>query len=131
MSSDDLKLSGAPESRKTSRKRNPSSLSKREPSLSRAEILHRGEEASRLLQSPVFNVAVRSAIDHWQEEILRSDPMDVSVREGMYYRMRAINDALIELAGFVQLATNLSERELAEEQANTAAESAALSGLYI
>lgn len=93
---------------------------------SREEILSRGEQASQLLRSPVFNVAVRAAIDAAQESILTSAPGDTAAREAAYYRMRGMNDILGELAGFVHVASAMTERERLDEEAAASAWDASL-----
>lgn len=88
---------------------------------SRNEILNRGQEASALLLNPVFNIAVRSAIESWQDALLSSLPGETEVRESMYYRMRALNDVMAELAGFVHIARAMTDREAGEEESAEAA----------
>jgi phosphate starvation-inducible protein PhoH len=90
---------------------------------SRQELMSRGETASALLQSPVFNLAVRGTIENLQDEILQSQPGDTAGREALYFRMRGLNDVLAELAGYVHIAQSMSDREKeAEELADLAGE---------
>lgn len=84
---------------------------------SRADILNRGEQAAALLQSPVLNVAVRSVIEGYLEGILSSPADGAVLREQLYCRIRALNDVLGELAGYLTLAQSLTEREIADEVA--------------
>jgi hypothetical protein len=88
---------------------------------SREEILNRGEQASQLLNSPVFNLAVRSAIESWQDQSLRSEPGAVAEREALYYQIRGLQQALIELPGFINQALALTQRELEQEEGAAAA----------
>lgn len=81
----------------------------------REELISLGEEASRLLLSPVFNVAVRDAIESWQDRILTSQPHETELRESMYFRMRALNDVLTEFPGFINAARSMTEEEASDE----------------
>lgn len=81
----------------------------------REELISLGEDASRLLLSPVFNVAVRDAIESWQDRILTSQPHETELRESMYFRMRALNDVLTEFPGFINAARSMTEEEASDE----------------
>jgi len=81
----------------------------------REELISLGEDASRLLLSPVFNVAVRDAIESWQDRILTSQPHETELRESMYFRMRALNDVLTEFPGFINAARSMTEEETSDE----------------
>lgn len=93
----------------------------------REELMLLGEQASRLLLSPVFNVAVRDAIESWSDQILTSQPHETELRESMYFRMRALNDVLSEFPGFINAARAMTEEEMADEFSADAAWTRSLS----
>lgn len=86
------------------------------PPLSPDQIRSMAVDASQLLRAPVFNVAVRSLMESWQEQVMATAPHESAKREALYYKAQAMGDVLYELNGYVQLAQTLTPRELAEEE---------------
>jgi hypothetical protein len=103
------------------RPRAPNRSEPRQLPPTREEIVSRGEDAARLLGSASFNLAVRNALQSWQDGILFSDPADTVGREALYWKMRALNDVLLELPGFIAEAQALTATDLETEAAATAA----------
>ncbi|CAB4177762.1 hypothetical protein UFOVP1008_46 [uncultured Caudovirales phage] len=83
--------------------------------LTREELLSLGEASARELQSTVFNVAVRDAIESWLDRIVSSSPEETALRESMYFHIRGLNGALQEFPGYINAARSMTEVESAEE----------------
>ena len=79
------------------------------------EIRNQGEEAARLLDSPVFNLAHRSVIQNLQDEWMQTNPKEREKREGLYHRVQALSAVSEELAVMISLAKTLDDDELAKE----------------
>ena len=83
---------------------------------SAAEMLGQGEEAARLLDSPVYNLAHRSVIQSLQDEWMMTEPREREKREGLYQRIRALSMISSELAMMVEQARMIGDSELARER---------------
>ena len=83
---------------------------------SAVEILSQGEEASRLLDSPIYNLAHRSVIQGIQDEWMSTAPHEREKREGMYHRVRALASVAEEMALMVAKAQQITDDELQKER---------------
>lgn len=99
--------------------------------LTREQILERGFEASQLLRAPAFNLAFRSTIQRWQDEILETEEHETRKREGLYLKMHALGEAVDELGGYYRLADSLSAEKLSEEERARLAMDAAQTHGYV
>lgn len=99
---------------------NSHGLSFLERPLTKAQLFERGNDASQLLQSPVFNLAFRSTIQQWQDQILETEEHETKKREGFYLKMQALGEAVGELSTFYHLAASLSADDLAQDEHNRA-----------
>lgn len=79
------------------------------------EIKNQGEEAARLLDSPVYNLAHRSVIQNLQDEWMATNPHEREKREGLYHRIQALSTVSEELAVMVSLAKQLDDDALLKE----------------
>lgn len=84
--------------------------------LTKDQLIERGESASRLLANPAFNLAFRSIIQSWQDQILESQEHETRKREGLYLKMHALGEAAGELEAYWRLAESLSAEQLSEEE---------------
>jgi hypothetical protein len=80
------------------------------------EILSSGEEAARLLDSPVFNLAHRSVVINLQDEWISTKAHEREKREGLYQMVRALSAVSSELGMMVEQAKRVNEDELAQER---------------
>ena len=80
-----------------------------------------GEEASRLLDSPVYNLAHRSVIQGIQDEWMTTLAHEREKREGMYHRVQALAAVAEEMALMVARAQQISDDELSKERTLTLA----------
>ena len=103
---------------KENRKHSPDSgkLTMLDVQQSANEILSSGEEAARLLDSPVFNLAHRSVIVNLQDEWISTKAHEREKREGLYQMVRGLSAVSSELAMMVEQAKRVSEDELAQER---------------
>ena len=67
---------------------NSRTIAQTEPQLTAQEILSQGEQASRLLDSPIYNIAHRSVIQNLQDEWMTTDPKE---RENIVDLIAAFN----------------------------------------
>ena len=86
------------------------------PSLSAAEILSQGEQASNLLEAPVYNLAHRSVVQNLQDEWMTTQPHERERREGLYQMIRGLSAVSTELAMMIEQARMLTEDEMAKER---------------
>ena len=84
--------------------------------LSISEILTLGEEASRLLDSPIYNLAHRSVVQNLQDEWVGTSPHETQKREGLYQRVQALSQVASEMAMMIARAQGLEDNELAKER---------------
>jgi hypothetical protein len=89
-------------------------LKQQESPLSTQEILAQGEEASKLLDSPVYNLAHRSVIQSIQDEWLSTSPHETQKREGLYQRAQALSMVANEMAMMIVKAQGINDDELAK-----------------
>jgi len=80
------------------------------------EISSQGEEASRLLDSPIYNLAHRSVVQNLQDEWVETSPHETQKREGLYQRVQALSMVASEMAMMIARAQSLEENELAKER---------------
>ena len=84
--------------------------------LSISEILTQGEEATRLLDSPIYNLAHRSVVQSLQDEWAGTSPHETQKREGLYQRVQALSQVAAEMAMMIARAQGLEDNELAKER---------------
>ena len=84
--------------------------------MSAGEILTQGEEASRLLDSPIYNLAHRSVVQNLQDEWVGTSPHETQKWEGLYQRIQAVSMVAAEMAMMIARAQSLEENELAKER---------------
>lgn len=84
--------------------------------LSISEILTQGEEATRLLDSPIYNLAHRSVVQSLQDEWVGTSPHETQKREGLYQRVQALSQVAAEMAMMIARAQGLEDNELAKER---------------
>ena len=99
-----------------SKGRTSSGLTLTDLPLTKEQLLSRGEEAARLLNSPVYNLAHQSLIQSYQDRILETAPNERNLREWLYTLMTSLSDVANELASFVNQAQGLNLEELAAEE---------------
>ena len=80
------------------------------------EILKLGEEASLLLDSPIYNLAHRSVVQSLQDEWVATSPHETQKREGLYQRVQALSMVAAEMAMMIARAQGLEDNELAKER---------------
>ncbi len=108
------KKGNAKESKKNSAGSAP--IKMQETPLSTSEILMLGEEASRLLDSPIYNLAHRSVVQNLQDEWVGTSPHETQKREGLYQRIQALSQVAAEMAMMIARAQSLEDNELAKER---------------
>ena len=91
-------------------------LKMQEEQMSAQQILSSGEEAARLLDSPVYNLAHRSVIQNLQDEWMATRPHEKEKREGLYQMIRGLSTVSGELAMMIEQAKRVGEDELAAER---------------
>jgi hypothetical protein len=99
-----------------SQERSPSALKFTPPVLTKAEILNRGNQASLVLQSPVFGIATRSTVQALQDQITATQPHESQKREWLNLQVHALAAVLDELSSMYAEAAGLSQNILAEEE---------------
>lgn len=77
-------------------------------------IMEVGEEASRLLQSPVYNLAYRNVMDGIFHNFIESHPKEEKLRESLYYQVQGLKEVTMLLATSVADAQRI-RTELDEE----------------
>ena len=87
-----------------------------DPPLSIQEMLSQGEEAARLLDSPVYNLAHRSVFQSIQDEWATSSPHETQKREGLFQQIRAMSAVANEMSMMVTRAQAINDDELAKER---------------
>jgi hypothetical protein len=93
-----------------------SPIKMQEMQLTASEILMQGEEASRLLDSPIYNLAHRSVVQNLQDEWVGTSPHETAKREGLYQRVQAVSMVAAEMAMMIARAQNIEDDELANER---------------
>lgn len=78
------------------------------------EILSAGEQAARLLQAPVFNLAYRQQMEDTVNQWLTSSPKESNKRDSLYYQAKALVQMATRMNGFVEQA----QRVLVEQGAD-------------
>ena len=91
-------------------------IHQQESPLSSQEILSQGENASKLLDSPVYNLAHRSVIQNLQDEWMSTSPHETQKREGLYQRVQALSGVANEMSMMIARAQQVSDAELQEER---------------
>ena len=81
-----------------------------------SEILSQGEEASKLLDSPIYNLAHRSVVQNLQDEWAQTSPHETQKREGLYQRLQALSTVASEMAMMIAKAQNVEDDELTKER---------------
>ena len=74
-----------------------------------------GEQASRLLDSPVYNIAHRSVIQNLQDEWMTTDPKEKEKRQGLYQMVRGLSTVSSEMAMMIERARLISDDEMMKE----------------
>jgi hypothetical protein len=87
-----------------------------ETPLSASEILSQGEEASRLLDSPIYNLAHRSVVQNLQDEWVATSPHETQKREGLYQRIQAVSMVAAEMAMMIARAQSIEDGAIAKER---------------
>jgi endo-alpha-1,4-polygalactosaminidase (GH114 family) len=93
---------------------------KTEEPLTLDEVLVRGEEAARLLESPVYQLAHNMAIESVVEEWISTEEGETQKRESMWREIRALaltQDMLVALINQAQQ-QNLTQEQAAEQDLN-------------
>ena len=103
-------------SRKEKHSQGNTKLTMLEEQQSPSEILTAGEEAARLLDSPIFNLAHRSVVTNLQDEWIGTKAHEREKREGLYQMVRGLSAVSSELAMMVEQAKRVNEDELAQER---------------
>lgn len=67
-----------------------------------AQIVRAGEEAARMLQSPVYNMAHRMVLDEKIQAWAASQPKEREKRESLYYEVQALGAIAQTMAGMVE-----------------------------
>lgn len=88
------------------------------PVLTKQQILERGEQAAKQLQSPVFQLAYQSVVQSLQDQITNTEPHESQKREWLNLKVKALGDVSRELGLYVALAVQISDTSLAEESRN-------------
>ena len=96
--------------------RNLSPLKFLDEPLSLQEQKTLGEQASMLLDSPVFNLAWRSTIQDIQEEWLRTEPKEREKRESLHAETRFATKLLDALMQRFEMAKRIKEDEMSVER---------------
>lgn len=86
------------------------------PQLTAEEILTQGEQASSLLEAPIYNLAHRSVIQNLQDEWMTTQPHEREKREGLYQMIRGLSAISSEMAMMVEQARLMDEDDLAQER---------------
>lgn len=86
------------------------------PVMTKAEILNRGNQASAVLQSPIFGIATRSTVQSLQDQITATQPHESQKREWLNLQVHALAAVLDELSYMYAEAAGLSQTILAEEE---------------
>ncbi len=94
---------------------NSRTIAQTEPQLTAQEILSQGEQASRLLDSPIYNIAHRSVIQNLQDEWMTTDPKEREKREGLYQMVRGLSTVSSEMAMMIERARLISDDEMMKE----------------
>lgn len=79
------------------------------------QIMAAGEEAARLLNSPIFNLAYRQQMEDTINQWLVSEPKETNKRDSLYYQARAQVAMAERMQGFIEQAQRLAA-EQAERQ---------------
>lgn len=78
------------------------------------EVLNAGEQAARLLQSPVFNMAYRHQMEDTVNQWLTSSPKESNKRDSLYYQAKALVEMATRMSGFVEQAQRIMAEQGAE-----------------
>jgi hypothetical protein len=78
------------------------------------QVLQAGEQASRLLQSPVFNMAYRMQMEDTINRWLTSKPKETNLRDSLYYEAQAQVAMTTKLQAFVEQAQAVLAAQAAE-----------------
>jgi hypothetical protein len=92
------------------------SLQTTAPVLTAQEMLSQGEAASRLLDSPVYNLAHRSVVQNLQDEWMETKAHEKEKREGLYQMIRGLSAVASEMAMMVEQAKMLGNDQLEDER---------------
>ena len=74
------------------------------------QIMEAGVEASKLLNSPIYQVAHRMSLDQVITEWSQTSPKEREKRESLYHELRALGSAAQILAGMVGQAQQASQQ---------------------
>lgn len=90
----------------------PDSSMQEQAEKSAQEILELGQQASHLLQNPIYNTVYNLRLRELYEAWLNSTPKEEKYRESLYYEAKALINLTQDLGGLVADANEL----LAQEQ---------------
>lgn len=92
------------------------------PTLRTEDLKARGQAAAELLNSPVYNLAHRSAVEDLQDQWMDTLPHETQKREYLYQMVQGMGESAKKLAEYVQAAQGLNLEDLASEEAAQRAE---------
>ena len=87
-----------------------------EPMLSVEEILLRGDNAARLLNEPIYQIAFETTVQNIQDDWMRTQPHEREKRESMYHKIVALGEVANELASMVQETQGINLQSMKKEQ---------------
>ena len=80
------------------------------------QIIHMGEEASRLLNSPIYNLSHRMSLDQTIQEWAATQPKEREKRESLWYELQALGRVAQTMAGMVERAQQAAQARNEEQE---------------
>jgi len=86
--------------------------------LTEDDLLRRGEDAARLLNEPIYNIAHENVYHDYLMQIVQTLPHETQKREFLYTKIQALSDVAIDLAAMVQASQGINMDAMKKEQIN-------------
>lgn len=80
------------------------------------QVLREGEEAARLLESPIFSLAFNSMFQSIQDDWAFANPEETKRKEWLHLKIRSMGEIAAELRQFINAAKSVEADQLRQEQ---------------
>ena len=80
------------------------------------QIIHMGEQAAQLLNSPVYNLSHRMALDQTIQEWAATQPKEREKRESLWFELQALGRVAQTMAGMVERAQQAAQARNEEQE---------------